>query len=217
MMRSRLTIAFLQNLKNGKANINEIATKTSCTPGQLLDFIKYLISCEIVKLSNGEIELIDNGEKFANFKKLNVSVVKTFKTQEIKSICEKLNETLFSIVNYLYHNEAAIEENIQNALPLIKNLNYSLAVLTKLKVLSQVGGEYYCALGATDFKVISQEMAAKGITLDKKEQDLITVDICFNDLVLTEQVDCLKTPSAILCDIYFNTVNVDIKRKLMMK
>ena len=217
-MRSKLTIAFLQNLKDGRVSIGSLAEETACTPGQILDFIKYLVSNEIVKIDGNNLEVIANNEKFTNFKRLNLSLTRTFKTQEIKNICEKLTETLFSIVNYLYHNDGSTEESIQLNFSEIKNLNYTLAILIKLKVVAKLGNEYYCAVGANDFKVICEEMNKKGVTLDApKAQDFISAEIHFGELILTERIDCIKTPTAILCDLYLSTLDEQTKRKLMVK
>ena len=217
-MKSKLTIAFLQNLKDDKVNIQSLTTATCCTPGQLLDFINLLMSYKIVKIANNEIVLVDKGDNFTNFKRLNVNVTKTFKSQEISRVCDKMNETLFALLNYLYNNEASDEGAIVRAFPNLKNINNALILLQNYKVIARLGGEYYCALGKNDFKIVCEQLKAKGITLgENKDNDFVLADFCFGNCEFTENVDCLKNPTAILCDLYFNCETEERKRKLMIE
>ena len=49
------------------------------------------------------------------------------------------------------------------------------------------------------------------------DNDFILADFCFGNCEFTENVDCLKNPTAILCDLYFNCQNDERKRKLMIE
>ncbi len=217
-MKSKLTLAFLRNLKDDKVSIQSIASATSCTPGQLLDFINQLIGYGIVKIVNNEIILIDKGEMFINFKRLNVQVTRTFKTQELSNICDRMNEALFSVVNHIYHNDGCDEISIAKALPDIKNINNAIILLESFKTIARVAGEYYCALGANDFKLLCERVKLRGITLNSaKNNDFITANFSFSCYEFNQKIDCLKNPTTILCDLFFNCETDERKRKLMIE